>query len=39
MVRHAFATTAPDLSKNIPPVVLAHRDRIYEKHLELPIRL
>ncbi len=38
-VRHAFATASPDLSKAIPPVLVAHRDRVYEKHLELPVRL
>ncbi|HEY2516457.1 MAG TPA: hypothetical protein VGI39_36555 [Polyangiaceae bacterium] len=39
IVRHAFATAAPDLANAIPPVLVAHRDRIYAKHLELPIRL
>lgn len=39
VVRHAFATASPDLSTEIPPVLLAHRDRIYTKHLELPVRL
>jgi glutathione S-transferase len=39
VVRHAFATAAPDLSNAIPPVLVAHRDRIYAKHLELPVRL
>jgi glutathione S-transferase len=39
IVRHAFATAAPELSKEIPAVLLAHRDRIYGKHLELPVRL
>jgi glutathione S-transferase len=39
IVRHAFATASPDLSSEIPPVLVAHRDRIYEKHLELPVRL
>jgi glutathione S-transferase len=39
IVRHAFSTASPDLSSAIPPVLVAHRDRIYEKHLELPVRL
>ncbi len=39
IVRHAFATAAPDLSSAIPPVLVAHRDRIYAEHLELPVRL
>jgi glutathione S-transferase len=39
IVRHAFATASPDLSKAIPPALVAHRDRIYEKHLEVPVRL
>lgn len=39
IVRHAFATASPDLSRAIPHVLVAHRDRIYAKHLELPIRL
>jgi glutathione S-transferase len=39
IVRHAFATASPDLSSSIPPVLVAHRDRIYAKHLELPVRL
>jgi glutathione S-transferase len=39
IVRHAFATGAPDLSNSIPPILVAHRDRIYAKHLELPVRL
>ena len=38
-VRHAFATAAPELFGALPPVLRAHRDRIYEKHLELPVRL
>jgi glutathione S-transferase len=39
IVRHAFATASPDLSSAIPPVLVTHRDRIYQKHLELPVRL
>jgi glutathione S-transferase len=39
IVRHAFATAAPDLFDTIPPALVAHRDRIYQKHLELPVRL
>jgi glutathione S-transferase len=39
MVRHAFATASPELAKEIPPVLVAHRDRVYEKHLELPVQL
>ena len=39
IVRHAFATASPDLSKAIPPVLVSHRDRIYAEHLELPVRL
>lgn len=39
IVRHAFATASPDLSRAIPPVLVAHRDRIYARHLELPVHL
>jgi len=39
IVRHAFATASPDLSNAIPPILVSHRDRIYAKHLELPVRL
>jgi glutathione S-transferase len=39
IVRHAFATASPDLSNTIPPILVAHRDRIYAKHLDLPVRL
>jgi glutathione S-transferase len=39
IVRHAFATAAPDLTKTVPAALVAHRDRIYAKHLELPVRL
>ena len=39
VVRHAFATASPDLSNAIPPILAFHRDRIYAKHLELPVRL
>jgi glutathione S-transferase len=39
IVRHAFATASPDLSQAVSPILVAHRDRIYEEHLELPIRL
>jgi glutathione S-transferase len=39
IVRHAFATASPALSSSIPAVLVAHRDRIYAEHLELPVRL
>jgi hypothetical protein len=39
IVRHAFATASPDLSSATPPILALHRDRIYAKHLELPVRL
>ena len=39
IVRYAFATASPDILKTIPPILVAHRDRIYAKHLELPVRL
>jgi hypothetical protein len=39
VVRHAFATASPDLSKAIPAILVSHRDRIYAEHLELPLRL
>jgi hypothetical protein len=39
IVRHAFATASPDLSNAIPPILFAHREHIYAKHLELPVRL
>lgn len=39
IVRHAFATASPDLTAGIPHILVAHRDRIYERHLELPVRL
>jgi len=38
-VRHAFDTAAPDLWAALPSALRAHRDRIYERHLELPVRL
>ena len=39
VVRHAFGTAAPDLSSAMPAALVAHRDRIYATHLELPVRL
>jgi hypothetical protein len=39
IVRHAFATAAPDLSNAIPPILTRRRDRVYAEHLELPVRL
>jgi len=38
-VRHAFATADPELWDALPTALRAHRDRIYEKHLELPVQL
>ena len=37
MLRAAFASTAKDYE--VPPVLVAHRDRMYSKHLELPIEI
>jgi hypothetical protein len=32
-------TASPDLSNTIPTILVTHRDRIYAKYLELPLRL
>ncbi len=37
MLRAAFASTAKDY--DVPASLVAHRDRMYEKHLELPITI
>jgi glutathione S-transferase len=39
MVRHAFATAYPDVQASVPPILVAHRDRIYERYLGLPVEL
>lgn len=38
-IRHAFETADPELTAAVSPIVLAHRDRIYQRHLGLPIEL
>jgi len=38
-IRHAYETTDAELRAAISPALLAHRDRMYERHLTLPVRL
>jgi glutathione S-transferase len=38
-LRHAFDTTAPEVRAALPGILLEHRDRIYARHLGLPIEL
>jgi glutathione S-transferase len=38
-IRHAYETTDPELRAAVGPALLAHRDRMYERHLPLPVRL
>ena len=38
-IRHAYETTETELRAAISPALLAHRDRMYERHLTLPVRL
>jgi glutathione S-transferase len=38
-VRHAYETTEPELRAAVGPTLLAHRDRMYERHLPLPVQL
>jgi glutathione S-transferase len=38
-IRHAFETAAPDLRATLPSALCEHRDRVYERHLGLPVEL
>ncbi|MDQ3037881.1 MAG: hypothetical protein M3Y87_36135 [Myxococcota bacterium] len=38
-LRAAFATLRDDPALEVPPSLVAHRSRMYERHLPLPIRL
>ena len=35
--RPAYSTTVPEIERALTPALIAHRDAIYERHLELPI--
>ena len=39
MLRAAYGGLSPTLAKALDPGLLEHRDRIYERHLQLPIDL
>ncbi len=38
-IERMFAPLAEELAGQVPPALLAHRDRIYRQHLELPVVL
>lgn len=38
-VRHAFETGDRELSASVPRAVIEHRDRIYQRHLGLPVEV
>ena len=38
-IRHAYETTDRELQAAVGPALLAHRDRMYERHLPLPVQL
>lgn len=38
-IRAVFETRDPDTDKALDPILIEHRDRIYERHLELPLSL
>jgi glutathione S-transferase len=38
-MRKGYTVTQPDLLEALDPALLEHRDRIYERHLELPLVL
>jgi glutathione S-transferase len=38
-VRHALESAAPDVREAIPRVLIEHRDRVFARHLGLPIEL
>ena len=38
MMRGAYSSLTPSIEAALDPALLAHRDRIYERHLELPLR-
>jgi hypothetical protein len=37
MLRGAYGSLTPEIETLLDPALLAHRDRIYERHLELPL--
>jgi glutathione S-transferase len=39
VIRAAFETSDPDTDKALDPILLTHRDQIYDHHLELPLSL
>jgi glutathione S-transferase len=38
-IRQAYETTDPELQAAVGPALLAHRDRMYGRHLPLPVQL
>ena len=38
-LRQSYSVAHPGIRQALDPALLAHRDRIYERHLELPIEL
>ena len=36
-MRAAYETLPPEIADAVDPALLAHRDRIYSKHLKLPV--
>ena len=38
MLRAGYAVTDPETLEAADPILLSHRDFIYEQHLELPLR-
>ena len=38
-LRSSYEVTDPGIRDAIDPILLEHRDRIYERFLELPVRL
>jgi hypothetical protein len=38
-VRRAFEWRDPDTAAALDPILLEHRDRVYARHLELPLAL
>jgi hypothetical protein len=39
MLRATFESGDPETDAALDPILLEHRDRIYERHLELPLSL
>jgi len=36
-MRHSYTGLTPELADALDPILLEHRDRIYERHIELPM--